>query len=91
MGINKAAEEAALMELISNLALGFSVSLHPINLFFGFAGVTLGVIIGSAIVASTTVHGESAKSQISRAVNISYHCVLTVQSAESSLHLVAPA
>ena len=34
------------MELISNLALGFSVSLHPINLFFGFAGVTLGVIIG---------------------------------------------
>src|SRR5262249_7666858 len=50
VGINKAAdagvEEAALMELISNLALGFSVSLHPINLFFGFAGVTLGVIIG---------------------------------------------
>src|SRR5437764_460152 len=34
------------MELISNLALGFSVSLHPINLFFGFAGVALGVIIG---------------------------------------------
>jgi len=29
------------MELISNLALGFSVSLHPINLFFGFAGVAL--------------------------------------------------
>ena len=46
---------------------------------------------GSAIVSSTTVHGESAKSQISRAVNISYHCALTVQSAESSLHLVAPA
>jgi putative tricarboxylic transport membrane protein len=34
------------MELVSNLALGFSVSLHPINLLFGFAGVTLGVIIG---------------------------------------------
>ena len=34
------------MELISNLALGFSVSLHPINLLFGFAGVALGVIIG---------------------------------------------
>jgi putative tricarboxylic transport membrane protein len=50
VGSNKAvdagAEEAALMELISNLALGFSVSLHPINLFFGFAGVALGVIIG---------------------------------------------
>src|SRR5499427_2275612 len=50
VGINKAAdagaEEAALMELISNLALGFSVSLHPINLFFGFAGVALGLILG---------------------------------------------
>jgi TctA family transporter len=34
------------MELVSNLALGFSVSLHPINLLFGFAGVALGVIIG---------------------------------------------
>src|SRR5690242_359539 len=34
------------MELISSLSLGFSVSLHPINLFFGFAGVALGVIIG---------------------------------------------
>src|ERR687888_1573008 len=40
------AQEAALMELVSNLALGFSVSLHPINLLFGFAGVALGVIIG---------------------------------------------
>src|SRR5919198_806114 len=40
------AQEAALMELVSNLALGFSVSLHPINLFFGFAGVGSGVIIG---------------------------------------------
>jgi putative tricarboxylic transport membrane protein len=44
--VDAGAEEAALMELISNLALGFSVSLHPINLFFGFAGVALGVIIG---------------------------------------------
>jgi putative tricarboxylic transport membrane protein len=34
------------MELISNLALGFSVSLQPMNLVLCFAGVSLGVVIG---------------------------------------------
>ena len=34
------------MDLLSNLALGFSVSLHPYTLLFCFLGVTLGVIIG---------------------------------------------
>lgn len=34
------------MELVSNLALGFSVSLHPYTLLFCFVGVTLGVVIG---------------------------------------------
>jgi putative tricarboxylic transport membrane protein len=34
------------MDIFSNLALGFSVSLQPINLLLCFAGVVLGVIIG---------------------------------------------
>ena len=34
------------MELFSNLALGFSVSLQPVNLLFCFIGVVLGVVIG---------------------------------------------
>lgn len=34
------------MELVSNLALGFSVSLQPINLVLCFVGVVLGVLIG---------------------------------------------
>jgi putative tricarboxylic transport membrane protein len=34
------------MELVSNLALGFSVSLQPMNLLLCFAGVALGVVIG---------------------------------------------
>lgn len=34
------------MELLSNLALGFSVSLHPLNILFCFVGVSLGVVIG---------------------------------------------
>jgi putative tricarboxylic transport membrane protein len=34
------------MELVSNLALGFSVSLQPHNLLLCFTGVLLGVIIG---------------------------------------------
>ena len=34
------------MELVSNLALGFSVSLQPLNLLLCFVGVVLGVIIG---------------------------------------------
>src|SRR5690349_11539654 len=34
------------MELFSNLALGFSVSLQPLNLLFCFTGVLLGVVIG---------------------------------------------
>jgi putative tricarboxylic transport membrane protein len=34
------------MDLFSNLALGFSVSLQPINLLLCFVGVVLGVIIG---------------------------------------------
>jgi putative tricarboxylic transport membrane protein len=34
------------MELVSNLALGFSVSLQPLNLLLCFIGVALGVVIG---------------------------------------------
>src|SRR5215813_5462829 len=34
------------MELVSNLALGFSVSLQPLNLLLCFIGVVLGVVIG---------------------------------------------
>jgi putative tricarboxylic transport membrane protein len=34
------------MELVSNLALGFSVSLQPLNLLLCFTGVALGVVIG---------------------------------------------
>ncbi|HZT27864.1 MAG TPA: tripartite tricarboxylate transporter substrate-binding protein [Pseudolabrys sp.] len=34
------------MDVFSNLALGFSVSLQPLNLLLCFAGVVLGVIIG---------------------------------------------
>src|SRR5260370_40352063 len=34
------------MELVSNLALGFSVSLQPLNLLLCFMGVALGVVIG---------------------------------------------
>src|SRR5262245_44201958 len=34
------------MELVSNLALGFSVSLQPLNLLLCFVGVVLGVVIG---------------------------------------------
>lgn len=34
------------MDLFHNLALGFSVSLQPMNLVFCFIGVTLGVVIG---------------------------------------------
>jgi putative tricarboxylic transport membrane protein len=34
------------MGLVSNLALGFSVSLQPMNLMLCFAGVALGVVIG---------------------------------------------
>ena len=34
------------MEILSNLALGFSVSLQPINLLLCFVGVVLGVVIG---------------------------------------------
>jgi putative tricarboxylic transport membrane protein len=34
------------MELLANLALGFSVSLQPMNLLLCFAGVALGVVIG---------------------------------------------
>src|SRR5689334_25185739 len=34
------------MELFSNLALGFSVSLQPLNLLLCFTGVLLGVVIG---------------------------------------------
>jgi putative tricarboxylic transport membrane protein len=34
------------MELLSNLALGFSVSLQPLNLLLCFVGVALGVVIG---------------------------------------------
>jgi len=34
------------MELFSNLAMGFSVSLLPINVLFCFAGVVLGVLVG---------------------------------------------
>src|SRR5689334_1144509 len=34
------------MELVSHLALGFSVSLQPLNLLLCFVGVVLGVIIG---------------------------------------------
>ena len=34
------------MELFSNLALGFSVSLQPLNLLLCFTGVLLGVMIG---------------------------------------------
>src|SRR5436190_4167440 len=34
------------MEVLSNLALGFSVSLQPLNLLLCFIGVALGVVIG---------------------------------------------
>src|ERR1051325_1862954 len=34
------------MELVSNLALGFSVAPQPLNLLLCFAGVVLGVVIG---------------------------------------------
>ena len=34
------------MELVSNLALGFSVSLQPLNLVLCFVGVGLGFVIG---------------------------------------------
>lgn len=34
------------MELLSNLALGFSVSLQPLNVLLAFVGVVLGVVIG---------------------------------------------
>ena len=34
------------MELLSNLALGFSVSLQPLNILLCFFGVALGVVIG---------------------------------------------
>ena len=34
------------MELVSNLALGFAVSLQPVNLLLCLAGVVLGVVIG---------------------------------------------
>src|SRR5262245_47805434 len=34
------------MDFLSNLALGFSISLQPVNLLLCFAGVALGVVIG---------------------------------------------
>jgi putative tricarboxylic transport membrane protein len=34
------------VDIFSNLALGFSVSLQPVNLLFCFTGVVLGVVIG---------------------------------------------
>jgi TctA family transporter len=34
------------MDILSNLALGFSVALTPVNLLYGFLGVLLGTIIG---------------------------------------------
>jgi len=34
------------MDILSNLALGFSVALAPVNLFYGFLGVLLGTVIG---------------------------------------------
>lgn len=34
------------MDAISNLALGFSVALQPVNLLFCLIGVTLGVVVG---------------------------------------------
>lgn len=43
---------------------------------------------GSVIVSSTTVHARAQNPKSFGAVNISYHCALTVQSAESSLHLL---
>src|SRR3546814_6647728 len=35
-----------LMELLSNLALGFEVAFSPVNLFYCFVGVFLGTFIG---------------------------------------------
>ena len=34
------------MDLLQNLALGFSVALTPTNIFFAFVGVLAGQIIG---------------------------------------------
>ncbi len=34
------------MDLITNLGLGFSVALHPLNLVYCFAGVLLGTVVG---------------------------------------------
>src|ERR671938_825764 len=34
------------MDLISHLALGFGVALHPINLLYAFIGALLGTLIG---------------------------------------------
>jgi hypothetical protein len=46
---------------------------------------------GSVIVSSTTVHAKAQNPKSFGAVNISYHCARTVQSAEFSLHLLTSA
>src|SRR5262249_59901104 len=38
--------ETRAMELLDNLALGFSTALLPVNLFYCFVGVLLGTLIG---------------------------------------------
>src|SRR3546814_20068445 len=40
------AQSSLLMELLSNLALGFEVAFSPVNLFYCFVGVFLGTFIG---------------------------------------------
>jgi putative tricarboxylic transport membrane protein len=44
--IGRSTLHGAVMQAISNLALGFSISLQPINLLFCFIGVLLGVVVG---------------------------------------------
>ena len=39
------------MDLLSNLALGFSVAFAPINMVFVTIGVILGTLIGGIVVA----------------------------------------
>src|SRR3546814_2165195 len=40
------AQSSLLMDLLSNLALGFEVAFSPVNLFYCFVGVFLGTFIG---------------------------------------------
>jgi TctA family transporter len=64
------------MELFSNLALGFSVSLQPLNLLFCFTGVLLGVVIG-------ILPGLGSAATIALLLPITYFLDTTARSLQS--------